>query len=68
MIKFFLIINAQGKVRVSKYYEYLPENNVRKQETDVIKACLVREKTQVRHYCGNTMSGLSSLSHFPEDK
>ena len=44
MIKYLLIINTQGKVRVSKYYD-LDQGS---QESDVIRTCLKREKNQVR--------------------
>ena len=44
MIKYLLIINTQGKVRVSKYYDV----EQRRVEADVIRTCLKREKTQVK--------------------
>ena len=65
MIKFLLIINTQGKVRLSKYFEYLPDLDLRKQEADVIKTCLRREKSQVLYFPQNVHlpQAINSLWH-----
>ncbi|GCC24136.1 hypothetical protein chiPu_0002536 [Chiloscyllium punctatum] len=46
MIKFLLLVNKQGQIRLSKYYEPLEIHKRTLLETDVIKNCLPRTKDQ----------------------
>ncbi|XP_060685014.1 AP-4 complex subunit sigma-1 [Hemiscyllium ocellatum] len=46
MIKFLLLVNKQGQIRLSKYYEPLEIHKRTLLEADVIKNCLPRTKDQ----------------------
>ncbi|XP_069772818.1 AP-4 complex subunit sigma-1 [Narcine bancroftii] len=46
MIKFFLLMNKQGQIRLSRYYESMEILKRTLLESDVIKKCLSRTKGQ----------------------
>ncbi|XP_020392454.1 AP-4 complex subunit sigma-1 [Rhincodon typus] len=46
MIKFFLLVNKQGQIRLSRYYEPLEIHKRTLLEADIIKNCLPRTKNQ----------------------
>ncbi|XP_038637376.1 AP-4 complex subunit sigma-1 isoform X3 [Scyliorhinus canicula] len=46
MIKFFLLVNKQGQIRLSRYYEPVEIHKRTLLEIDIIKNCLPRTKDQ----------------------
>ncbi|KPP80083.1 AP-4 complex subunit sigma-1-like [Scleropages formosus] len=46
MIKFLLMVNKQGQIRLSKYYEHIDLAKRASLEVDVIKGCLSRKKEE----------------------
>ncbi|XP_032882892.1 AP-4 complex subunit sigma-1 isoform X2 [Amblyraja radiata] len=46
MIKFFLLMNKQGQIRLCRYYEPMEIQKRTLLESDVIKKCLSRTKDQ----------------------
>ncbi|GCB79685.1 hypothetical protein scyTo_0017936, partial [Scyliorhinus torazame] len=46
MIKFFLLVNKQGQIRLSRYYEPMEIHKRTLLEVDIIKNCLPRTKDQ----------------------
>uniref|UniRef100_UPI00398F7B71 AP-4 complex subunit sigma-1 isoform X3 n=1 Tax=Pristiophorus japonicus TaxID=55135 RepID=UPI00398F7B71 len=46
MIKFFLLVNKQGQMRLCRYYEPVEIHKRTLLEADVIKSCLSRTKDQ----------------------
>ncbi|XP_078418985.1 AP-4 complex subunit sigma-1 isoform X2 [Cetorhinus maximus] len=46
MIKFFLLVNKQGQMRLTRYYEPMEIHKRTLLEADIIKNCLPRTKDQ----------------------
>jgi len=49
MIQFFLLVNKQGQTRLSQYYEYTPVEERVISEAEIIRRCLSRVDSQVKH-------------------
>lgn len=47
MIKFLLMANKQGHIRLSKYYEHVDIAKRASMEADMVKSCLSRRKEEV---------------------
>ncbi|GAM21350.1 hypothetical protein SAMD00019534_045250, partial [Acytostelium subglobosum LB1] len=46
MIKFFMLANRQGQVRLSQYYQYVPFEKRPAQEAEIIRKCVARSVNQ----------------------
>ena len=47
MIKFILFVSKQGRVRLSRYYEDISNDDRLSQESDIVRKCLSRTEKQV---------------------
>ena len=49
-IRFILLVNKQGQTRVAQYYEYMPLEERRALEGEIVRKCLARSEQQVSYY------------------